>query len=209
MNENEKTLQDRLIGAPRRVEEVRKVLNQLYSQAPKKLSSQFATSLDQCGDFLYKICTALGEVIANGNIQEAAIAADSAAEMAEKIALDTVRAFADIRREEADDFDSHELPKIHANTKDLVLLKQDIDERFEAAATLHENDDMRAFEGLVTCCKDYDRYLQEGGALQRGSMSITKRERRRERIMITSLIIAIIALIIALIGRDQIFILLK
>lgn len=188
----------KLAEASKHVEDLRRIVNRVSSEVPQSLDSDFRTSLDQLADLQYKVSQALAEAAAGGDSTSAEAAAASTVEAAERLVLAVCRAYADIQKDSANQFERDELRKLQANTTDLVLKKQEIDQQFSEAAAAHEANDIRALGPLLKCASEYASWVRTGAATKAGNMAITARERKREKLAFASLIVSLLALLIVL-----------
>lgn len=186
------------------VEQLRRALNAAYSEAPDTVATVFETALDQLVDRQVKASNALVSFIENGNGDALRDTLATVLEEASRSALSASRASADYWHEQATLFEGTDLRRIQADTTDLVLKKQEADRRFRLAVQRHEDNDRSAVDLLLQSSIEYKAYLERAYAMAEGTRTLSARERWRQRAVYASLIIAIISLVVAFIGGENI-----
>jgi hypothetical protein len=189
-----------ITAAPRRIEEVRRYVNEAYSEIPKELASLFSGTLDQLTDLQFTVSQSLATYISAPDDPNLPGTISSAVKSAQKISLTAIRELVDYMRENATFMADHDVPKLQVETTELVLLKREIDERFETAIKLHENDDPRALKPMLQAARDYKKYIDQANAKKAGSQAVTKREKHRQILVYVGAIVALVSLVLGIIN---------
>lgn len=192
----------KIVKMAQEIETFRRSLNQEYSEAQD--NEAFETAVDLLFDSLVDIVKILGPLVA-GNIQ-AAQAEDNATKVtkhAQSVSISAIRSLADERKKTADAITST-LDKLQIQWPELAKLKQELDKSFQDATHLHENNNAAALEALCKSIRAYSDFFNQAQAQIAGTRRATKREHIRQRLVWIATITGVTALVITIIGRDNI-----
>lgn len=204
MSDTIKESGSKLLRATERLESLRRAVNEAYSQALDTLDFDFSSTLDQLADQQDKLGQAWGKLVVDGDVSSAEADASRTVEEALRITLSAWRAFIEARKKEADDRDAG-LQRIQADVSDLIELKGVADQHFKEAVTLHEKNDAAALQRFREVADEYAEYTRRAKAKIAGTQTITRREHRRQLLAYAGAILGLLALLITLVGRDNVF----
>jgi glycerol-3-phosphate cytidylyltransferase-like family protein len=205
MNDNEKAL----IEAADTLESFRRAVNEAFTKAPENIDFNFSTTLDELADHQYKLSQVWKTVIENNDSAAARTAAKTIIEEAQRATLSAWRAVAEARQAEATDF-RQQIADLQVDVTELISLKKKCDTIFDNAIQLHEKNDIAALIELQKSDAEYLNFTSKAIEKIAGARAITKRETRRQRMVYTSTICSIVAIIIStimfmvlIVGRDK------
>lgn len=173
------------------VDRMRRALNSAYSEVPSELNQVFDAALDQVGDQQVKVGEALTRYISTANIADAEQAIATAAAEAERNALRAARAYADDQSEKADKV-YIELTHIPININDLSDQKRKLDAKFGRAIQLHEENKVSGLEPLLEVAGGYMAWSADARARIVESQGIVDSDKRKVRLQIAGIIVAIV-----------------
>lgn len=174
-----------------KVEALREALNSAYSQAPSELDGVFTSALDVVADQQVAITQALVRLIEEGATAEAETKISAALASAEGVALRAARAYADFEFSEAGKV-YHRLTQIPTNTSELVRRKLVLDGKFKVAVQLHDANDGSALEMLLPVAAGFREWCSEAEIAITGSTGLVLSDRRRQRLQILAIIVALL-----------------
>jgi len=199
----------KLIEATEQIESFRRIVNELFSQAPVDIDFNFVVALDQLTDCQYKLASEAWRKLVNDNDTVGAEAiAVSQVEEAQKVGLNAWRAYVEVRQQEAEKVE-RKVRKIQVDVSELVALKNQADDTFRRAVQMHERNERAALEELRKAETEYKTYIAKASERIAGTRAVTKREIRRQRAAYISVALAGLALIVTLVGRDKVLTFLK
>ena len=201
-------LWDNLLSAAQTVEACRRAVNEGYSDAPETFDTDFRTALDQIADQLYLLNQAWVTFV-KGDVGNAEKEAARAAVEAQRVASIQWRNLAEHRKQEATDLEEKQLPSVQTDISDILDQKSRCDNEFKLAAQLHEQNDPKALEALRKSTDSYTEFIKIAKTRIVGTATLSKRERRRQLASYIGAMTGVIALIVALIGRENIINFLK
>lgn len=182
-------------SAAEKVESVRKTVNQTSSEVPNELQSAFQAALDLIADQQFNVSKALTQVLfergsSADTLSNADAALAAAVAEAQRAGLRACRGYADLEYQLAADIEK-EVLKVPANVSDLEREKQGLDRRFSDATALHENNDIRALDPLVSLAADYKEWRNKASATIRGTAALASSDKRRNILQILAIAIAL------------------
>lgn len=198
----------KLIKATALIESFRGAVNEVFSKAPSDMEFNFPVALDQIADHQYKLGSEAWGKLVNDDPVGAEAVATSATEEAQRIALNAWRAYVEVLQKEADSVE-REVRKIQVDVSELVAFKNQADGIFQRAMQMHERNERVALEELRKAEVEYKNYTSKASEKIAGTRAITKREVWRQRAAYISVVLALLALIVTLVGRENVLAFLK
>lgn len=178
--------------APKRIEDLRRILNQASSIVPDQLEAAFSAALDQVADQQYNACLSLASVLEKTCTEdEAKKRLRVAIEEAERTALRACRGYADDQAEAAKPLVAR-LHRLPTNTAELLITKQNLDKLFSSAIELHERNDIEALDRLVSVASEYKSWTEKVAATELGTMQIAKSDHIRKKLQIIAIVAAVL-----------------
>ena len=180
------------------VERMRRALNSAYSEVPSELNQVFDAALDQVADQQVKVAEALTRLIETHDVREAELAVTAAIGEAQRTALRAARAYADDQSSKAEAVYT-EITHIPTNITDLSDQKRKLDAKFSRAVQLHEENKVTGLEPLLEVAGGFKTWTSDARARIFESQGIVASDRRKDRLQIIGICVALVLGILNLI----------
>jgi len=194
---------EKILKAGESIESFRRSVNEAYSQAPEDIKFNFPDALDQLADHQFALTGCWKNLLFDDDAVTAELAASRTVEEAQRVTLQAWRAFVETRQQDGEQI-ATEVRKLQTDVTDLIEEKDRIDQNFRKALESHERNLPVALDQLRQSEADYKQYISKATAKIAGTRVVHKRERMRQRLVYISTICATLALLIALLGRENI-----